>query len=174
MSNHTTHTQRRVRTLAVALVGLTLGLGTAARSEERAGTMNHVTGSFDVKVSPLTDDGGNPFGRMGLDKRYHGDLDATAVGQMLSTRSETGGAYVALERVTGTLQGRTGTFELVHRGEMTSSSQKIEIWVVTGSGTGQLAGISGRMGIRIEAGGKHFYDFDYELPPAADTAPTKQ
>jgi Protein of unknown function (DUF3224) len=174
MSNHTTHTQRRVRTLAVALVGLTLGLGTAARSEERAATMSHVTGSFDVKVSPLTDEGGNAFGRMGLDKRYHGDLDATAVGQMLSTRSETGGAYVALERVTGTLQGRTGTFELVHRGEMTSSSQKIEIWVVTGSGTGQLAGISGRMGIRIEAGGKHFYDFDYELPATADTAPRKQ
>jgi len=173
MSNHITHTQRRVGTLAVALVGLTLGLGTAARSEERAATMTHVTGSFDVKVSPLTDDGGNAFGRMALDKKYHGELEAAAVGQMLSSRSETGGAYVALERVTGTLQGRSGTFELVHRGEMTSSSQTIEIWVVTGSGTGQLAGISGRMGIRIEAGGKHFYDFDYELPAAAGVATTK-
>ena len=71
--------------------------------------------------------------------------------------------YVAIERVTGSLDGRTGAFTLQHSGTMTRGVPELSVTVVPDSGTGQLAGLSGKMAIRIEEGGKHFYDFDYSL-----------
>lgn len=128
-------------------------------------------GPFDVKLAPqalaLEDDGeGAARGRMSLDKRYHGDLDATAKGEMLTAMSGTQGSagYVAIEKVSGTLGGRTGTFALQHSATMTRGTPNLRILVVPDSGTGELAGLTGSMKIIIEAGGKHFYELDYELP----------
>ncbi len=128
-------------------------------------------GPFDVKLNPqplaLEDDGeGAARGRMSLDKRYHGDLDATAKGEMLTAMSGTQGSagYVAIEKVTGTLGGRTGTFALQHSATMTRGAPDLRIIVVPDSGTGALAGLAGTMKIVIAEGGKHFYDFEYELP----------
>jgi len=124
----------------------------------------HATGPFDVKVIPQAH-AGEAVGRMTLDKKYHGALDASSEGQMLAVMGEVqgSGSYVALERVDGTLGERKGTFALQHAGTMNRGAQSLSITVVPDSGTGELAGLAGRMDIRIEPGGKHFYDFEYTL-----------
>jgi hypothetical protein len=127
----------------------------------------HASGPFDVKVTPQDDNSGDStLGRLTIDKQYHGDLDATGKGQMLTagTGVKGSGAYVAIEKVTGTLRGRGGSFVLQHSGTMTQGVPQLTIAVVPDSGTGQLAGISGKMTIRIAADGKHSYDFEYTLP----------
>lgn len=125
------------------------------------------TGPFDVKVTPQNDKyAGPPLGRMTLDKQFHGDLEATSEGQMLSVTTEVKGSagYVAIERVTGTLQGRTGSFVLQHSATMNRGTPHLSITVVPDSGTGQLEGITGKMNIIIAPDGKHSYDFEYTLP----------
>jgi hypothetical protein len=100
------------------------------------------------------------------DKQYHGDLEGTGLGQMLAGMAaevKDSGAYVAIERVRGTLQGRTGSFAVHHRGVMTRGAQDLAITIVPDSGTGGLAGITGTMTIDIRDG-KHFYGIDYLLP----------
>lgn len=129
------------------------------------------TGTFEVKMQPQGEGdvaAGSSLGRMSLDKQFTGDLAATGKGEMLAARSDvpTSAAYVAIERVSGSLHGSNGSFALVHRGVMTAAGQSLSIEVVPDTGTGQLAGLSGKLMIRIEDG-KHYYDFDYELAPEA-------
>jgi len=123
-------------------------------------------GTFDVKVIPQAadDSAGGPFGRLFLDKQFHGDLEATSKGQMLGagTAVEGSAGYVALELVSGTLHGRRGTFILQHTGSMTKGVPAMSVVVVPDSGTDQLTGLAGKMTIII-AGGKHSYDFEYRL-----------
>jgi Protein of unknown function (DUF3224) len=128
--------------------------------------MTHISGPFDVKVTPQDDKSDDPLlNRMTLDKQYHGDLEGTGKGQMLTagTSVKGSGAYVAIEKVTGTLKGRAGTFILQHSGTMTQNTPQLTITVVPDSGTGQLAGLSGKMTIIIAPDGKHSYDFEYTL-----------
>jgi hypothetical protein len=140
----------------------------ATKSSTEAGVMHQVTGTFDVKIALQKAD--NPqaeaaaLSRMSIDKQFHGDLDATSQGEMLSflDKAQGSGGYVALERVTGKLQGRSGSFVLEHNATMNRGAPQLNIIVVPDSGTGELAGISGSMKIRIE-GGQHFYDFEYSL-----------
>lgn len=126
----------------------------------------HIRGTFDVKLTPQPDD--SPVGRMSLDKRFHGELDAASVGQMLAIRSAVEGSagYVAMEHVTGTLQGRAGSFALQHSGTMNRGAPSLSVTVVPDSGTGDLVGLTGKMNIVI-TDGKHFYEFDYKLPDQA-------
>ena len=123
-------------------------------------------GEFEVKVTPQAadDSAAGPFGRLFLDKRFHGDLEGTSKGQMLaaSTAVEGSGAYVAFEQITGTLKGKSGSFFLQHRGTMQRSVPAMEVTVVPDSGTGELTGIAGTMRILIE-GGKHFYELAYTI-----------
>ena len=130
--------------------------------------MTHrITGTFDVTMTPqpmhdAAADAG--IGRMALAKRYHGGLNATGVGEMLAAMTGTPGSagYVAIEKVDGALDGRRGSFALQHLGIMNRGAPTLSVTVVPDSGTGELAGLSGRLAIRIE-GGEHFYDFDYAL-----------
>jgi hypothetical protein len=127
----------------------------------------HATGPFDVKVTPADDKSDDPLlGRMMIDKQYHSDLEGTGKGQMLTAGAAVkgSGAYVAIEKFTGTLKGRAGTFILQHTGSMRGGNYQLNVTVVPDSGTGQLAGISGMMKIIIAADGKHSYDFEYTLP----------
>ena len=149
---------------------------------------HHATGTFSVSMSPQADSGFGPvaagsatsardaglaasrsavttFNRLRLDKQYQGDLKASAHGQMLSAVTGTAGsaAYVAIEQVSGGLQGREGSFVLQHSGQMDRGAQQLTINVVPDSGTGALVGLTGRLNIRISEG-QHFYDFDYTLP----------
>ncbi|HWA01770.1 MAG TPA: DUF3224 domain-containing protein [Caulobacterales bacterium] len=122
------------------------------------------TGTFEVKLSPL--DAHEPLiGRRSIDKTYTGELDAVGRGEMLAVMDLAlgSGAYVALERVVGTLSGRTGSFALVHRGLMNRGRQSLVIEVAPDSGDGDLKGLTGQLEIIIEAG-RHAYAFDYELP----------
>ncbi|MFD0740525.1 DUF3224 domain-containing protein [Lysobacter koreensis] len=126
-----------------------------------------VKGEFDVTRSaqPPCDMGdGIEAGHNRFDKRFRGDLDASSVVHMLAVGTGTPGsaAYVAIERVSGSLQGRSGTFFLQHNGVMTRGAAKLSLTVVPDSGTGELAGLSGAMAIEI-TDGKHFYTFDYAL-----------
>jgi len=126
---------------------------------------NHASGSFEVQINPQAEDKaeGSSLGRMSIDKQFHGDLEATGKGEMLTAGTDTGSAvYVAIERVTGMLQGRNGSFVLMHVGTMTRDAQQLTITVVPDSGTGQLAGLAGKLGITI-IDRKHLYDFEYTL-----------
>jgi hypothetical protein len=132
----------------------------------------NASGTFEVKLSPQPPDenvGDPTVGRMSLDKQFHGDLEATSRGEMLAVRTETEGSagYVAMERVAGTLDGRSGTFALQHSGTMTRGVPHLLITVVPDSGSGQLAGLAGQMKINIVEG-KHSYDFEYTLAGASD------
>jgi hypothetical protein len=102
---------------------------------------------------------------MSLDKQFEGDLVAAGKGEMLTALTPIKGSagYVAIERVTGTLQGRSGSFIFQHSGTMDQGAQRLSITVVPGSGTAALAGISGTFRINITEG-KHFYEFEYSLP----------
>jgi rhamnogalacturonan acetylesterase len=128
----------------------------------------HATGGFDVKLVPQTADpaGGEGIGRMLFDKQFHGALEASSKGQMLASGTGapgSSGAYVALEAVTGSLEGKKGTFVLMHSATMTQGVPALSVTVVPGSGTSELAGLAGKMDILI-ADGKHSYVFDYTLP----------
>ena len=130
---------------------------------------SHASGSFNVKLTPQKAD--NPetesakLGRMAIDKQYHGDLEAASKGEMLSAMTDVKGSagYVALERVTGTLGGRSGSFVLQHSGTMKRGEAQLSVTVVPDSATGELAGLAGNLSIQITEG-KHSYVFDYTLP----------
>ncbi|MBL0160299.1 MAG: DUF3224 domain-containing protein [Bryobacterales bacterium] len=129
---------------------------------------HHAAGTFEVKLTPQAPDNSAPEfaipARMSIDKQFHGDLEATSNGQMLAAGTEVKGSagYVAIERVSGQLHGRTGTFILQHTGTMNRGTPQLSVTVVPDSGTGDLAGLAGRMNIDIAAG-KHSYTFEYTL-----------
>lgn len=155
--------RRRGGVGVIAAIGLILAVGV----QNGAAVATHATGTFDVKLNPqATDDKaeGSALGRMSIDKAFHGDLDGASKGEMLTagTSVKDSAGYVAIERVTGSLQGRRGTFALQHSGTMNRGKPQLSIGVVPDSGTGQLVGLSGTMTINI-VDGKHFYEFDYTL-----------
>ncbi|PYP80880.1 MAG: DUF3224 domain-containing protein [Gemmatimonadetes bacterium] len=124
----------------------------------------HATGPFDVTITPQQTADDAPVARMTLYKEFHGDLEAIAYGEMLAAHEPLTGAgvYVAIDRVTGTLHGKGGSFLMAHRGIRNADGQSLDIVIVPGSGTGQLTGITGSVGIEIVEK-KHFYTIEYEL-----------
>ena len=129
-------------------------------------------GSFEVKIAPVESSAiaqQAGIGRMTIDKTFSGDLEGLSKGEMLTGTTESTGsmAYVAIERVTGKLEGRSGTFVLMHNATMLKSDPKsaeLHLVVVPASGTDGLAGLAGKMSIMIDSGGKHTYDLEYTLP----------
>jgi hypothetical protein len=129
--------------------------------------MKRASGSFEVSMQPLANAevSVDPlFGRFLLTKKFKGDLDASARGHMLSAGTATKGsaAYVAIDQVTGTLEGRKGSFVLQHTGSMKRGAASLSVMVVPDSGTEELAGIKGTLNINIVEG-RHFYDFLYSF-----------
>jgi hypothetical protein len=128
----------------------------------------HASGEFEVNLEPLdsfaSGSAGITLGRMAIDKTYHGDLEGQSQGEMLSviTNVEGSAGYVAIEQVSGTLAGKSGTFVLQHYGRLSHGKNRLLLEVVPDSGTGQLANLSGKMTIRSEAD-QHFYNFEYTM-----------
>ena len=168
------------RTLATVVITLCLssgpGGGQPARTasgnpnsiQKGASVITRASGTFDVKLEALAlheKAQGGPLARMSLDKQFHGDLEGTSQGEMLSAGTEVKGSagYVAIERVTGTLGGRRGSFVLQHSGTMTRGTPQLSVTVVPDSGTDQLAGLAGSMTITI-VDKKHLYELSYTLP----------
>ena len=154
----------------IVIVCLLDGSSLAFQKEKKPQMANHASGTFDVKMTPQTPDeksAAAAVGRFSLDKQFHGDLAGTSRGEMLAISTAVPGSagYVAMEQVSGTLNGRTGTFALQHTGSMTRGAPQLSVTVVPDSGTGELAGLSGKMDIKITEG-KHFYEFDYTIAPA--------
>ena len=162
--------------LAAALASSVIGpqpapqSAAAAAAVVRSPAMSHAAGTFEVKITPVAPEPDAPadapadvHGRMKLAKTFHGDLEGTGVGEMLGVMAGQSGAYVAMERVTGVLNGRQGGFSMVHRGVMNAGSQELLITIVPGSGSGDLAGVSGVFHLTI-ADGEHRYVLDYSLP----------
>jgi Flp pilus assembly protein TadG len=121
------------------------------------------SGTFSVNLAPQAPDA-SALGRLTIDKTFQGDLEGTSQGQMLAASTATPGSagYVALERVTGTLDGRSGTFVLQHSGVMNRGQALLSVTVVPDSGTGQLTGLSGTMTIAI-VDKEHRYGFEYSF-----------
>ena len=131
--------------------------------------MPTIDGAFEVNLTPQEADapeGAEFLGRLAIAKSFHGALEATSVGQMLAARGDqpASAGYVAIERVTGTLAGRRGSFILQHSGHSNPAGQSLEINVVADSGTGELKGLAGSMKIIVTPDGAHSYEFDYQLP----------
>ena len=129
-------------------------------------TTIHAAGTFEVKLLPQPlADADSGLGRLSIDKVFSGDLQGTSKGEMLSALTAVKGSagYVAIERVTGTLQGRSGSFMLQHLGTMNRGAPTLTVLVVPDSGTEGLAGIAGSLSINI-TDGRHFYTLDYTLP----------
>jgi len=164
---------------AIVIAGLCLCLAAAvyvARAQspgtgqKEASMPLRATGTFEVKAIPQPPDpamADSGISRLLLDKQFHGDLEASSKGQMLACGGPPAdsGGYVGIERLTGTLAGRSGSFALQHSGTMDPGGVHLSVTVVPGSGTGRLAGIAGSMTILMESG-KHSYSFDYTLPAA--------
>jgi len=129
------------------------------------------TGTFDVKITPQASDlapEGPNLGRMSLDKQFQGDLAGTAKGEMITAAGivvKESAAYSAVERITGTLHGKPGSFALQHTGIMNRGTPSLNVTVVPDSATGELAGLTGKMEIIIE-GKLHKYVLDYDLQKA--------
>ena len=171
----------RRATLAASLAATLLAAPALAAAQSPPATLpdtssrttlvtQHARGTFDVTIAPAPADDyadGATLGRMTLDKRFHGDLDATSRGQMLTALTPVKGSagYVAIERVTGTLDGRRGTFVFQHSGIMERGAQRLTLTVVPDSGTDALTGLAGAMTIQI-ASGVHASAFEYTLPAA--------
>jgi hypothetical protein len=126
-----------------------------------------IKGTFEVSMTaepPYEAVDGVALARASFDKRFAGELDAASKVQMVGVRTpvETSAAYVAVERVTGTLVGRRGSFVLLHTGVMARGASSLEVTVAPDSGTGELRGLSGKMAIQIVEE-QHHYDFEFEL-----------
>ena len=124
-------------------------------------------GEFEVKRIPqdeLEIGEGATVGHARFDKRFHGPLDANSVVHMLALMSpvQGSGAYVAMERIVGTLDGRRGSFYTQHNGIMDRGKPSLDLTVVPDTGTDELVGLHGRITIDI-AYGKHYYTFDYDF-----------
>jgi Protein of unknown function (DUF3224) len=170
-----TRSQLSVRSTIVVCLCLCLGLAGHAQSQPAAPgasvrenvVTSHASGTFEVKLTPqAVEDGADAgLGRMTIDKQFHGDLEGTSKGRMISAMGSVKGSagYVAMERVTGTLKGRQGSFVLQHSGTMNRGTAKLSVTAVPDSGTGQLEGLAGTLTIKIDAG-KHSYEFEYTLP----------
>ena len=119
-------------------------------------------GSFEVKLTPQ-EDANSPAGRMVIDKVYQGDMNGSGIGQMISKRTENGVAvYFAVEEFSGSIEGRSGAFTLIHKGYMSKESQSLELVILEGSGTGEFETISGSMDIAQGTDG-HTYELTYGL-----------
>ena len=135
--------------------------------QKEAALTAHATGTFEVKINP--EGPGDKFdaalSRFLIDKQFHGDLEGTSKGLMVGAGTKVKGSagYVAIELVTGKLNGKAGSFTLQHSGTMSHGTQQLSVTVVPDSGTEQLEGLAGKMAIII-ADGKHSYQFDYMLP----------
>jgi len=154
--------------VAAAICATIFGVAFTLAAQENKGTQTMTAkGPFEVKLIPVEtahkDEKG--IARYSIDKVYHGDLEGNGVAEMLASLGEvkTSGTYVAIEVVRGTLAGKKGSFALGHIGTMQGGKQSLDIRVVPDSGTGELAGISGKMNILIATDGKHSYEFEYEI-----------
>jgi hypothetical protein len=160
-------------TLGFVLIAMSPHLQTRSRSQTTVQENHHMaqqaSGPFDVKLSPQNPDSevaqAANLGRMAIDKQYHGDLEAMGKGEMIAAQTEVKGSagYVAMERVTGALHGRKGSFVLQHSGTMNRGVPQLSVTVVPDSGTGELKGIAGAMNIIIAPDGKHSYEFTYTV-----------
>jgi|Laugresu1bdmlbdd_1035124.scaffolds.fasta_scaffold35629_2 hypothetical protein len=157
-----------MRALALAVVVTTCLAPVQAEQK-----LMRATGRFDVRLAPTGNDStpeGPNLGRMSIDKTFQGDLDGVSKGEMITAAGITvkdSAAYSAVERVTGTLHGKKGSFALQHTGVMDRGQPSLAITVVPDSGTAALAGLTGTMDIIIE-GKEHKYVFEYSLPGAAN------
>lgn len=156
------------RIAAVSLSLLIAGLPLVSAQEAKNTMSTHARGTFTVTMQPLFPAPADGLARYSIDKEIHGDLEATTKGEMLSGGDPEQGAagYVAIEMVTGTLQGRRGSFALQQFATMDSGGSKMTVIIVPGSGSGELEGIAGTFTITI-ADGRHYYDLEYSLPNAA-------
>lgn len=155
-----------VRGACAVTLCLLLFVVAAAAAEKDKVMSDHATGTFEVKIVPETVAGKAPgLSQMSIDKTFHGDLEGTSVGSMISAGDPKAGeaGYVAMETVTGTLKGHAGSFALMHRATMSGGTASMEVTVVPGSGTQALKGLAGTFIIHIN-NGQHSYDFDYTLP----------
>src|SRR5258705_12817464 len=167
-----------IRVLVTVVVSICLGVifGSAqtqnqsqdARAVKKGKPMtSRASGTFEVKLNPQDEGSDAVVGRMTIDKQFKGELEGSGKGQMLMASTSTQGSdgYVAIEKVTGTLGGRRGSFYLQHGGTMTRGVGELNFSVIPDSGTDQLVGINGKMNIIIAAG-KHSYEFEYTLAEA--------
>jgi len=160
--------ESKMHKLKISFTPIVLLLISTYTYSSEIGNVMKASGEFQVKLQPMDfyakGAEGINFGRMSIDKTFSGPLEAVSKGEMLSAMTPTKGSagYVAIEHVTGSLSGKNGSFVLQHFGIMNQGKNRLVLEVIPESGTGDLTGLSGKMLIKVE-GGKHLYEFEYEL-----------
>jgi hypothetical protein len=160
------HSISRSKFRALLACTLSLGLSIPLIAQQRSKPMtHHAHGTFTVKMEPKPSAPAEGLTVFTMNKQYHGDLNGSSKGEMISTGDYKLGAagYVAIEQFTGNLDGKSGSFALAQLATMNAGSHSLQVVVVPGSGTGQLQGITGTLTIKIE-NGQHFYELDYSFP----------
>ena len=155
-----------MRAATVGLVTLVGGISCIALAQKETSLVTkHAHGTFTVSIVPLSPAPAEGLSRFSINKEIHGDLEATTKGEMFSGGDPKKGTagYVAIEVVTGVLQGKRGSFALAHQATMDADGPRMTVLVVPGSGTGELSGIGGTFAIKI-ANGVHSYDLEYSVP----------
>ncbi len=122
------------------------------------------TGTFEIERPPGLPEGDGALARHDFTKKFTGSIEGTGVGLMISVGDPASGAagYVAMEVITGQLDGRRGSFALQQYGTMSADGQRLEYEVVHGSGKGELEGIVGRLDLSV-VDGIHHYALEYDL-----------
>lgn len=165
MGQNRTHHSIHLAWTQCAVLGSPSPDASSWQTQAEVRVTTQATGTFEVALTPQsTVDSAANLGRMSIVKQYHGDLEGTSRGEMLTVLTGVPGSagYVAIERVSGTLQGRRGTFVLQHSATMTHAAQQLSIAVVPDSGTDELVGLAGTLMITI-ADGRHSYTLDYSI-----------
>lgn len=167
---------RHLILLTLVLCAAAQTMGTKPEKKTPPPMPTRVSGPFDVKVTAVAPDTevgkAANLSRMTIDKRYHGGLEAISKGEMLSVQGEVKGSagYVAMERVTGTLNGKKGSFVLQHTATMDRGTPSLTITVVPDSGTDELKGLTGWMSIILDRN-KHYYEFNFEFAKTEESKP---
>jgi hypothetical protein len=158
-------TRRAVLCLFCGVLALTAAFAQQATPLKETHPMHHAHGTFTVKMGAPTAGPAEGLSRFTMTKEIHGGIEGTSQGEMISGGDYKLGAagYVAIEFVSGTLEGKSGSFALQHTATMKGPALNMDILVTPGSGTGELKGIDGKFTITIKDG-QHFYDLDYTLP----------
>lgn len=128
----------------------------------------HAAGTFEIESwdeQPYEEQDGTRLTRTRLTKTFSGDVEGESAAELLMAygSEEGSAAYVGLERVTGSVHGRSGSFVLRHSAVMERGEGSSSLDVVPDSGTGELRGLRGEASISVEPGGGHSFTLEYDF-----------
>ena len=102
------------------------------------------------------------FTRASVTKTFHGDVEGSSlIEYLMAYADEEHAAFVGIERIDGTIQGRSGSLVLRHVGTFEEGAATATVTVVERTGTEELAGVSGEGDFLADPGGSLALDLSF-------------